>query len=178
MPRRKNSTLPSAPPAFAHRPFCPLSAAGNSTLPSAPNAYAHRPFYSPSADREALAIVCGLPPLSRGECASRGTLKPRATASLRDWPRRKAAWPVLRTAASFLRVRPSARRRVRTRKRPSADADCHGSRAVALHSKKRFLAAKNAKDTKSLIFVLKHQPTDEWEPLSEGLGVDAPDPRG
>ena len=40
------------------------------------------------------------------------------------------------------------------------------------------LAAKNAKDTKSLIFVLKHQPTDEWQPPAEGLGVDAPDPRG
>ena len=40
------------------------------------------------------------------------------------------------------------------------------------------LAAKNAKDAKSLIFVLKHQPTDEWQPLAEGLGVDAPDPRG
>jgi len=86
-------------------------------------------------------------PHSRKVRFARGTLKPHATASLRDWPRRKAVWLVLRTAASLPRVRPSARRRVlRTQKRPSADTEVRGSRAVTLHSKKlRLLQARRRK---------------------------------
>ena len=100
MPRRKNSTLPSAPPAFAYRPFCPLSADYALPLPSAPTAFAHGPFYSSSADFEWPSIVCGLPPL-----ISRRAAAPGFAARLPNAPncrRRFHPFPTLLSLSSLL----------------------------------------------------------------------------